>query len=124
MTRLSRLGLHKDIEKRTPRNISINERNYSLMQNISRPRECTKLKNRMRTISRLWIGPFLLMAVSFAAQAQVAEFAVSGGVSKLQNSSLGAGYSLDDGWRMAFRITINSWAHFGQEFGYAYNRST
>jgi opacity protein-like surface antigen len=77
----------------------------------------------MRTMSRLWMAPFILTAMSVSAHAQVAEFAVSGGVSKLQNGSLAAGYSLDDGWRMAFRITLNSWTHFGQEFGYAYNRS-
>jgi outer membrane protein with beta-barrel domain len=82
-----------------------------------------KLKNRMRKTLRPWLAPFLLALVSVTAHAQVAEFSVSGGVSNLQNSDLGAGYKLDDGWRMAFRITLNSWTLFGQEFGYAYNRS-
>jgi hypothetical protein len=77
----------------------------------------------MKTMPRLWMAPLILTAMSVGAHAQVAEFSVSGGVSNLQNSSLGAGYSLDDGWRMAFRITLNNWTLFGQEFGYAYNRS-
>lgn len=77
----------------------------------------------MRTMSRFWMAPLILTAMSVGAHAQVAEFSVSGGVSNLQNSSLGSGYSLDDGWRLVFRITLNSWAIFGQEFGYAYNRS-
>jgi len=65
----------------------------------------------------------MLTATSVTAHAQVAEFAVSGGVSQLQNSSLGPNYSLDDGFRLAFRITLNSWTMFGQEFGYAYNHT-
>jgi opacity protein-like surface antigen len=69
------------------------------------------------------MAPFLLAAMSVTAHAQVFEGSLNGGVSKLQNSTLGAGYSLDDGWNMAFRITLNSWTHFGQEFGYGYNRS-
>src|SRR4029453_17143581 len=35
----------------------------------------------------------------------------------------GGVYSLDDGFRLAFRLTLNSWRLFGQEFGYAYNRT-
>lgn len=58
-----------------------------------------------------------------ASFAQVAEFGVAGGVSRLQGKELGSGYSLDDGWRMAFRLTLNNWAFFGHEFGYAYNRT-
>jgi opacity protein-like surface antigen len=65
----------------------------------------------------------LLAAFSFAAHGQVAEFSVSGGVSKLQNRDLAQGLSLDDGWRLAFRIGLNSWNYFGQEFGYGYNRT-
>jgi opacity protein-like surface antigen len=77
----------------------------------------------MRIMSRHYLAPLLLAAMSLTANAQVAEFTVSGGVSKLQNEDLGQGFSLDDGWRMAFRIGLNSWAFFGQEFGYAYNRT-
>ncbi|HYP06501.1 MAG TPA: outer membrane beta-barrel protein [Bryobacteraceae bacterium] len=80
-------------------------------------------------MSRFCVASTLLAAFSFAAHAQVAEFSVSGGVSRLQNKELvpstaqAAGLSLDDGWRLAFRIGLNSWSFFGQEFGYAYNRS-
>jgi opacity protein-like surface antigen len=83
----------------------------------------------MRTMSRFCVASLLLAAFSFAAHGQVAEFSVSGGVSQLQNKELvpdapGApGLSLDDGWRLAFRIGLNSWTFFGQEFGYAYNRT-
>lgn len=54
---------------------------------------------------------------------QVAEFGIGGGVSRLQGKDLGSGYSLDDGWRLNFRLTLNNWAFFGHEFGYAYNRT-
>lgn len=74
-------------------------------------------------MSRVWIAPLLLTVMSAAAQAQVFEGSLNGGVSRLQNKTLGAGYSLDDGWHMAFRVTLNSWTFFGQEFGYGYNRT-
>lgn len=77
----------------------------------------------MNIMSRFWMAPVLLMAMSAGAHAQVAEFAVSGGVSRLQSKSLGPNFSLDDGWKMAFRVTLNSWTFFGQEFGYGYNRT-
>ncbi|MBC8165814.1 MAG: outer membrane beta-barrel protein [Bryobacteraceae bacterium] len=65
----------------------------------------------------------LLAASASIAQAQVAEFGVGGGLSKFKNKNLGSGYSLDDGFNIIFRLTINSWTFFGQEFGYAYNRT-
>jgi opacity protein-like surface antigen len=82
-------------------------------------------------MSRYSLAPLLLAAMSLTANAQVAEFNVSGGVSKLSNNEIGSvqtpqgnfNYSLDDGWRLAFRIGLNSWTFFGQEFGYAYNRT-
>jgi opacity protein-like surface antigen len=83
-------------------------------------------------MSRYYLAPLLLAAVSLTANAQVAEFNVSGGVSNLSNNEIGSvpsqqggnfTYSLDDGWRLAFRIGLNSWTFFGQEFGYAYNRT-
>ena len=74
--------------------------------------------------TKTWCTAVLLAGTFVAAgNAQVAEFAISGGVSKLDNKDLGEGYSLDDGWRLAFRLTLNNWAYFGQEFGYAYNRT-
>jgi opacity protein-like surface antigen len=77
----------------------------------------------MKSMKTWWRVTFLTAALSAAATAQVAEFAVSAGRSLIGNKELGSGYSLDDGFRMAFRLTINNWNHFGQEFGYAYNRT-
>ena len=65
----------------------------------------------------------LFLASALFANAQVAEFGVGGGLSKIVNNELGAGYSLDDGWNMIFRLTVNNWLFMGQEFGYAYNRT-
>jgi opacity protein-like surface antigen len=76
----------------------------------------------MKSMTRWWRVALLSTVLSAAANAQVAEFSISGGQS-LINKDLGSGYSLDDGFRLAFRLTINNWAHFGQEFGYAYNRT-
>lgn len=69
------------------------------------------------------------------ASAQSFEAAVSGGVSNLTNNSIGPDvYSpgatsssqvrLNDGFRLTFRLTLNTYSHFGAEFGYGYNRST
>lgn len=65
----------------------------------------------------------MLTAASIVANAQVAEFGLGGGVSKLSNKNLGQNYSLDDGWSLIFRLTINNWRYMGQEFGYGYNRT-
>lgn len=63
---------------------------------------------------------------------QSAEFSVSGGVSRLNNSGIGqfnsttgeaTRYSLGDGFRIGFRTTLNTWRYFGHEMGYAYNRA-
>jgi opacity protein-like surface antigen len=73
---------------------------------------------------KTWLNTFVLIcAVSTVSYAQVAEFGVSGGQSRIKNKELGSGYSLGDGFRIAFRLTLNSWTFMGQEFGYAYNRS-
>lgn len=65
----------------------------------------------------------LLLASAIFSHAQVAEFGIGGGVSKLSNKDLGSGYTLDDGWSLIFRLTVNNWVFMGQEFGYAYNRT-
>lgn len=65
-----------------------------------------------------------MFCVSTAAFGQAAEFTVHGGVSRIGSKDLGSGYSLDDGWRAGGRVTLNSSAFFGHEFGYAYNRTT
>ena len=65
----------------------------------------------------------LLLASALFANAQVAEFGIAGGLSKLSDKELGSGYALDDGWSMIFRLTVNNWVYMGQEFGYGYNRT-
>lgn len=67
--------------------------------------------------------PIVAFLASSACFGQVAEFSVAGGLNKLSSKTLGAGYSLDDGWRLAFRITLNNWKFFGHEFGYGYART-
>jgi opacity protein-like surface antigen len=74
-------------------------------------------------MTRFWTTAFLLAASAVFANAQVAEFGIGGGVSKLSDKDLAAGYALDDGWSLIFRLTINNWNYMGQEFGYAYNRT-
>lgn len=60
--------------------------------------------------------------------AQMAEVAISGGASALSNKVLGTysstTYSLDNGFRLAFRFTLNPQTFFGHEVGYAYNRTS
>jgi opacity protein-like surface antigen len=76
------------------------------------------------------------VAVLFAgvglASAQVAEFSVSGGVSRFGNANLGntvdqagnaAAVTIDNGFRLTFRFTLNTYKFMGHEFGYAYNHS-
>src|SRR5512138_3336953 len=74
-------------------------------------------------MNRLWQVSLLLAASTSFCHGQVAEFGVGGGVNRLSGKELGSGYSLDDGWRLAFRLTVNNWRFFGNEFGYAYNRT-
>ena len=71
---------------------------------------------------------FSLVAVALCASClpafgQASEVSVSAGVSQLSSKELGSGYSLDDGWRFGFRLTLNNMRFFGHEFGYAYNRT-
>jgi opacity protein-like surface antigen len=77
----------------------------------------------MRMMSRIWMAPVLLTAMTAISHAQVAEFGGFGGVATISGRDLGSGYSLDDGWKFGFRLGLNSWTYFGQEFGYAYNRT-
>lgn len=81
-------------------------------------------------------GLLALTLFSVPALAQVAEFGVHGGVSKINNRQIGSlsqqdqtgqivssQLSLDDGWRFGFRMTLNTWRFAGHEFGYGYNRT-
>jgi hypothetical protein len=66
------------------------------------------------------------------ASAQVAEFSLSGGVSRFGNTSLGTNVdsagnvskvAINNGFRLAFRFSLNNYKFMGHEFGYAYSRS-
>jgi opacity protein-like surface antigen len=77
-------------------------------------------------ISR-WL--LILLLAGAPVLAQVGEISVSGGVSRI-GSRVGTlsevardFYEMSDGFRLAFRFTINPKEFFGHEFGYAYNRS-
>lgn len=74
-------------------------------------------------INNIWRVAVLSLAACAVSSAQVAEFGVSGGIQKVQNAELGQDYSLDDGWKLRFHLTLNNGAFFGQEFGYGYNRT-
>lgn len=60
--------------------------------------------------------------------AQNTEAAVSGGVSRLQGAFLGTSggtrVTLDDGFRLGFRLTLNPGLWTGHEIGYAYSRTS
>ena len=72
---------------------------------------------------------FLALSAAPLAFGQAFEGAISGGVSNLTNKDIidfGASngkYTLADGFRLAFRMTVNPYRIFGFELGYAYNRS-
>jgi len=81
---------------------------------------------------RSWAGVALLFACAALGRAQVAEFSLSGGVSRFGKPSLGTSVdqlgnpvtvTIDNGFRLAFRLTLNTWRFMGHEIGYAYNRS-
>jgi opacity protein-like surface antigen len=75
---------------------------------------------------------FLLIAIAvLPLGAQVFEVGGHGGVSRLSRRDIGTfnvgdvdRVTLEDGWRMGFRMTLNNWTFFGHEMGYAYNRTT
>ena len=64
---------------------------------------------------------FLLLSAIAAAQSF--EGSVSGGVNAIGKKDIGSGYTLDNGFKLAFRGTVNTTDHVGYEFGYAYNRT-
>ena len=66
------------------------------------------------------------------ATAQVGELSISGGVSRFGNANLGntvdqlgnpVAVAIDNGFRLTFRFTLNTYRFMGHEFGYAYNHS-
>jgi len=82
----------------------------------------------MRVRAVVWI----LFASAGLASAQVAELSISGGVSRFGNASLGntvdqsgnpVAVTIDNGFRLTFRFTLNTYRFMGHEFGYGYNHS-
>jgi len=65
----------------------------------------------------------LTLILPVLAAAQSFEASVSGGASLISSKDIGSGYSLDNGFRLAFRTTVNTGDRLGYEFGYAYNRT-
>src|SRR3989454_3358192 len=79
-----------------------------------------------------WAAVAVFLAGAGLASAQVAEFSLSGGVSRFGNTSLGTNVdsagnaskvTINNGFRLTFRFTLNTYKFMGHEFGYAYNRS-
>ena len=73
----------------------------------------------------------LLFAAAFCAcatvaSAQVAEISVSGGVSRFGGASLitNPDITLNNGFRLAVRLTLNTYQFFGHEIGYGYAHSS
>ena len=64
--------------------------------------------------------------------AQSFEAAISGGVSRFGDAHLGTvttvptdpQYVMKDGFRLTFRMALNTWRFFGHEFGYSYNHTS
>ena len=77
---------------------------------------------KMKTM-KPWILAVALCSFSPFLHAQSAEFSVNGGASKLSSRDIGSGYSLDDGFNIGFRLTLNPYRFFGHEGGYNYNRT-
>lgn len=87
-------------------------------------------------MSHLTLLSILLVGCSALALGQSFEGSVSVGESLQSNATLGqlasnvitggAGtstYSLNSGFNIAFRVTLNTWGFFGNEVGYSYNRT-
>ena len=81
---------------------------------------------------RSWAMTVFFCAGVGLMPAQVAELAVSGGVSRFGKASLGSNVdqagnttnaTVKDGFRLAVRFALNTYRFAGHEFGYAYNRS-
>ncbi len=72
---------------------------------------------------------FATIAALGTASAQVGEISLSFGTNRFHNNNLGTldgqnYYTIDGDFRMAVRLTLNTYRFFGHEIGYAYNRAT
>jgi len=75
---------------------------------------------------------FLLFVLTIPLWGQAMEMAGGGGIHRLSNNGIGTltpdsprqhDYSLEGGYRIVMRMTLNPRQFFGHEFGYAYNRT-
>jgi opacity protein-like surface antigen len=68
----------------------------------------------------------LFGACASIASAQVAEISVSGGYSRFGNTALvtNPDITLGNGFRLAARLTLNTYRFMGHEFGYGYAHSS
>lgn len=76
----------------------------------------------------------LLLGCLFSSLAfcQSFEASISGGETRFGDAKLGTAtgvatdpqYVMKDGFRLTFRMTLNSWRFFGHEFGYSYNHTS
>jgi len=83
---------------------------------------------------RFWSAMMAVCAFSSLAFAQSFDAAVGGGRALFPGSSSMLGtatadpasgaYSMKDGFRIVFRMALNSWRFMGHEFGYAYNHTS
>lgn len=79
---------------------------------------------------RLWLVVFLLCACTAVSSAQVGEISLNFGWALMKDNILGLAanlsgtqYTIDNGFNVAARMTLNTKKFVGHEFGYAYSRT-
>jgi hypothetical protein len=79
---------------------------------------------------RLWPVVFLVCACAAVSPAQVGEISLNFGWAIMKDNVLGIGadlsgtrFTIDDGFSLAARMTLNTKKYVGHEFGYAYSRT-
>ncbi len=88
----------------------------------------------MRNLSILVLGCAWAAFGAAAAYGQAAEASLSMGAGILKNNDLGSlgvtvngveqRLSVGNGFRLSARLSLNTWEHFGHEFGYGYNHTS
>jgi hypothetical protein len=79
---------------------------------------------------RLWPVAFLLCGCAAVSSAQVGEISLNFGWAIMKDNILGIGadlsgtqYTIDNGFNLAARMTLNTKKYIGHEFGYSYSRT-
>jgi hypothetical protein len=79
---------------------------------------------------RLWPVVFLLCGGAAVSSAQVGEISLNFGWAIMKDNILGIGadlsgtqYTIDNGFNLAARMTLNTKKYVGHEFGYSYSRT-